>query len=160
MRAVRTVILILLACVLTGCGGEPNFPRDVDGSLERATGGVLRVGAAPNPPHLELSEDGSVSGSEAELIRAYAASIDAMIAWIPGAESHLMRALEDGEVDVVVGGLTSDSPWSTHAALTRAYGTTVASDGTELKLVLATRLGENALLTSVERFLLSTGHRA
>ena len=160
MRVLGALVLVIVASLLAGCGGGTAFPRDVEGTLERATGGVLRVGASPHEGHVEVADDGGVSGPEADLVQAYATSIGATIEWTTGAESELMRKLDHGELDVVVGGLTSDSPWSSHAALTRPYGTTVGPDGKELKLVLATRLGENALLTSLEKFLVASGHTA
>lgn len=52
--------------------------------------------------------------------------------------------IKEGQLDVVVGGLTKKSPWSTHMALTRPY----AED-----LVMGVRMGENELQVALERYL-------
>lgn len=153
---VVSMICAALLTLLAGCS-EPDYPRDPEDTLARATGGVLRVGAAAHPPHVEVSDDGAVSGPEADVMLGYAEAIDAEIEWVEGAESELMELLKLGEIDAMIGGLTSDSPWTTHAALTRPYAKATGPDGKEVKLVLATRLGENALLSSLERHLIDEG---
>lgn len=156
MKALWRLVGGLLVLLLVACS-EPDFPRDPEGTLLRATDGVLRVGASTHAPYVEVSDSGQVGGSEAEIMRGYAESIDAEIEWVEGAEGELMERLKLGEVDVVIGGLPSDTPWVTHAALTRPYRTATGPEGDEIKLVMATRLGENALLSSLERHLISEG---
>lgn len=142
---------------LWGCS-EPRFPRDAEGSLERVmTQGVLRVGASENVPWTDVADDGSVSGAEATILSDYAESLGATVVWTPGAESQLILALDEGRLDVVMGGLRSDSPWASHAAFTRPHAHSVGPDGEVEELVFALRLGENALLTNVERFLITEG---
>ena len=57
-----------------------------------------------------------------------------------------------GRLDLVVAGLHADSVWSDTAGLTRAYARTTAPDGAEVRHVLATPAGENALMGSLERW--------
>ena len=152
-------ISVVLLVLLSGCA-EPAFPRDPDGTLERATNGPLLVGVSSHPPHAEISDDGVVGGAEAEIVEAYAETIGATVEWREGAESELMELMKLGQLDLIIGGLSSDSPWSTHAALTRPYTTTIGADGKAVKLIIAVRLGENALLTNLERFLAAEGLRA
>jgi polar amino acid transport system substrate-binding protein len=92
-------------------------------------------------------------GTEAELVRAFAAEHNARIEWVSGGESNLVRQLERGELDLVVGGLTKDSPWSKHAAFTRPYLETRNAQGDKEQHVMAARMGENAFLVELERFL-------
>ena len=141
------VVALVATLFLPGCS-EPEFPRDPEGTLVRAMGGELRVGVSPNQPYTDR---------ETEIISAWAESIDAEIVWSEGAESVLMEELKLGELDVVVGGLTAESPWTTHAALTRPYAETTGPDGKKEKLVMAVRMGENALQSSLERFLIEEG---
>lgn len=115
---------------------------------------VLRVGVSENLPWTEVSDDGSVFGPEADILTAYAETLGASVDWTPGAESQLILLLEQGDLDVVIGGLRSDSPWAAKAALTRPHAKTVGPDVKEEKLVFACRLGENAMLSNVERFLI------
>lgn len=145
----------LLAALIAGCGGP--FPRDTDGSLDRITGGVLRVGVSENPPWTQVYDDGRVAGREVDLLAGFAARHDADVEWTPGAESELVGAMVRGDLDVIVGGLTSDSPWESEVALTRPYADEVTPDGDTEQMVMATPLGENALLVALETYLAGTG---
>ncbi|WP_264885922.1 transporter substrate-binding domain-containing protein [Dietzia sp. NCCP-2495] len=154
-RTEAVAVLLSLALCATACGGP--FPRDTDGSLDRITGGTLRVGVSENVPWTESLDDGSVAGREVDLVTGFAATIDAEPDWTPGAESELIMAMKRGDLDVVIGGLTADSPWSKEVALTRPYATEVTPDGETEKMVMATPLGENALLVALETHLAHTG---
>lgn len=154
--AVGVVVLLALVTVLaSGCGSP--FPKDTDGSLDRITGGALRVGVSENPPWTEVSDDGGVTGREVDLVAGFAQQQDADLEWTPGAESELIMAMARGDLDVVVGGLTSDSPWEKEVALTRSYAQEVTPDGDTEQMVMATPLGENALLVALETYLAQTG---
>ena len=48
LGGVVVVIFSVVTALAAGCGAP--LPRDTDGSLERITGGVLRVGVSDNPP--------------------------------------------------------------------------------------------------------------
>ena len=100
--------LIVMLLVTTGCLGS--MPRDSQGTLDRATGGVLRVGVSEHPPFTVVGENGDVSGEEVDLIQQYAAGIDARIEWTAGPESVLSEAMKNGDLDVVIGGFTADAP--------------------------------------------------
>lgn len=141
------------ALLLTGCGLQ--IPADPDGTLESVrTSGELTVGVSPHPPFVTLPDgtDGPPQGSEVDLVTGFARSLSAEPVWVVGGEEHLMRQLEEGEVDVVVGGLTAKSPWGANVALTRPYLTT-EEDGEKTDHVMAVVPGENALLSALERHL-------
>lgn len=142
---------VAAALLVSGCSGP--FPADSQGSLARATGGTIYVGATANPPWTEISPDGAVTGGEADLVTDYAESIDAEITWVPGSESVLADRMKDGELDIMIGGLTSKAPWTDKVALTRPYTTVRGEDGTTEKMVMGVRPGENALMVSLETFL-------
>lgn len=65
----------------------------------------------------------------------------------------MIEALHLGELDVAVGGLTEKSPWSKQAALTRPYVVVTSPTGSPESHVMAARMGENALLVALERYL-------
>lgn len=130
-----------------------DFPADAQGTLERAAGGELRVGVSVNPPFTDVSADGSVAGSEVDLIEVYADRIDADIVWTPAGENTLAAAMGAGELDVIIGGLASDVPWTSDVALTRPYTTATGPDGSTVKIVMGVTPGENALLVDLEHFL-------
>src|SRR5690606_33083241 len=68
--------MLPLCAVFAACG----LPRDPEGTLERARGGVLRVGGVDAPPHL-VREGAAASGPEAELVYAFARSLGAEVEW-------------------------------------------------------------------------------
>lgn len=136
--------LLALVLAVHACS---EIPKDPEGTLEEARGGVLRVGVAEAPPW--LTRDGpEARGPEAELIRSFAASIEARVEWSWGGPEEQLEKLEKGELAIVAAGLTGDTPWKTRVAVTRPH--TVA--GGE-RHVLATAPGENGLLAALERHL-------
>jgi polar amino acid transport system substrate-binding protein len=144
MRALALVGAVLLA----GC----QVPADPDGTLDRVSGGTMRVGITESPPWTEL-RDGGRTGIEVDLAEDFARSLDARVEWTEGSEADLVEALERGELDLVIGGLTMRSPWSKHAAFTRPYAE-ATEQGRKERHVMAAPLGENAWLVRLERFLL------
>jgi membrane-bound lytic murein transglycosylase MltF len=90
-------------------------------------------------------------------VEGFARQIGAQIEWTVSGEEAVMTALQNGDLDLVAGGLTSQSPWTTHGAVTRDYAETTGPDGKSVKLVMAVPLGENQMLTELERYL-DTAH--
>ena len=113
------LVAVLAALLLTGCG----IPRDPESTLDRVRGGTLRVGITESEPWTRL-EAGQPGGVEVELVRRFATELVARVEWVDGSEADLIAALEVRELDLVVGGLTADTPWQTKAAITRSYATT------------------------------------
>ncbi|GIG36988.1 transporter substrate-binding domain-containing protein [Cellulomonas pakistanensis] len=156
-RPLLTGLLVPVAlAALAGCSG--GFPADPDGTLERVTGDVLRVGITDNPPWTEAAGGAPPGGLEAELATEFAGTLDAEVDWTVGSEEVLIRDLEAGELDLVVGGFTGRSPWSKQAALTTPYTTVPDEQGKPEPHVMAAPLGENAFLVRLETFLLQN-HR-
>jgi polar amino acid transport system substrate-binding protein len=147
-RALQTALAALwLLLVLAACG--VSIPADPDETLERVRASSLRVGVSPQPPWTEVDSAGRPTGQEVALVADFAAELGAEVRWVVGGEEHLMTSLEHGDLDLVVGGLTKDTPWSDKAALTRPYATGVDATGEPVELVMATRMGENAFLRSL-----------
>jgi polar amino acid transport system substrate-binding protein len=214
------MLLLLAAIAVAGC----QYPRDPDGTLNRVEGGVMRVGVTEADLWVVLEDDRPVGGAEVELARRFARELGARIEWVQGSEEELVEAAKEGQVDLILAGLTSKSRWKKDVAFTRPYvdtrsvvgipagesfpddfaGVTVAAElgtaeegllaqktearvvpvrdlasragrpaavpdyllddlrltesGTELdsaKHVMAVKLGENAFLVRLERFLLN-----
>lgn len=147
MRLLCSVCLLLM--FLTSCG-IPTDPRD---TLENVrSSGELAVGVSASPPWTLVDGD-SVSGSEVELVEGFAEHLGVRTRWVIGGEQHLVDQLEKGELQIVIGGITADTPWSRKAAPTRAYAESTAPDGKKLKHVMLVRLGENRFLGELERYL-------
>lgn len=141
-----------LASGMVGCG--ISMPADPDGTLERVTGGTLRVGVTANGKWVSLGPGPEPRGIEPSLVRSFAATIGASPEWVTGSEQELTKALKEGELDLVVGGFAADTPWVTHAGTTRPYTESKDAFGKTVKHVLLVPLGENAFLLALDRFLL------
>lgn len=152
-RVLAGIAAVVAATAASACGP---IPKDTDGSLDRISGGTLRVGISENPPWTRVADDGGVTGREVDLVSGFANEYDAQVEWTPGAESELIMTMKRGDLDVVIGGLTSSSPWTEQAALTRPHAEEVTPDGDTEKMVMATPLGENALLVALESHLANT----
>jgi ABC-type amino acid transport substrate-binding protein len=152
-RITRGLVLLAMMVGLAGCSGH--FPADPDGTLDRVSGGTLRVGVSHQPPWTDTSEsENDPGGIEAQLINDYANSINADVEWHHSGEEQLITMLSERDLDVVVGGLSDQSPWSSDVALTTSYAESLGVDGSTVKHAMAVQMGENAFMTSLEEFLL------
>src|SRR5215217_6003062 len=112
MRLKRSLAGLLPAALLmlTGCGST--FPADPQGTLDKAKGGTLRVGATMNGDWVRISAGASggvsgsdVQGTEVDLVRDFATQLGADIEWVAGTEQVLAEELKHGGLDLVIGGL-------------------------------------------------------
>src|SRR5688572_8261508 len=95
------------------------FPRDVEGTLDRVRdGGTLRVGVSENEPYVVLDRP-RPSGVEVRLLEDFARGLGARVRYVRANEETLVEQLREGELDVVVGGITKRSPWKKEVAPTR-----------------------------------------
>jgi polar amino acid transport system substrate-binding protein len=108
-----------LGTVASGAGCE--IPQDPDGTLDRVTGGSVRVGVTEADPWVLLDEGEPSGGVEVELVRRVARDLDAEIEWVDGSEEELVNAAKEGSLDLVIGGLTNKSRWKKDVAFTRPY---------------------------------------
>jgi polar amino acid transport system substrate-binding protein len=121
----HAVVLLLAAIAAAGC----QYPRDPDGTLNRVEGGVMRVGVTEADPWVVLEGDRPVGGAEVELARRFARDVGARIEWVQGSEEELVDGAKEGQVDLIVGGLTHKSRWKKDVAFTRPYVETRAVVG-------------------------------
>lgn len=150
--AAVTAAMLLSLAVLTGCGAS--IPADPDGALDRIDGGVLRVGASPSDGLVVLDDPSGadpVSGPLPDLIAGFAAGRDARARWTVGSEEDLVAALESGALDVAIGGMTDDTPWSDRVSVTRGYTGIPGAAGRPVVVLLP--LGENGLQSALEAYL-------
>lgn len=133
-------------CFLSSCG---LLPVDATGTHSTAAHGTLRVGVTPHSPFTDVDDEGRVTGSEVDLIRGFAEQMDARVEFEVGSERQLVDLMREDNIDVAIGGFTSDSPWSSDMALTRPYDK--RADGQDV--VMAVRPGENRMLVELESYL-------
>ena len=141
----RLLTGVALAFALTAC----DLPRDPEGTLERIEGSALRVGITDSPPWTIVT-DGDPAGVEAELLKHLARDLDAEIEWVEGSQSEILEEIEEGHLDVAVGGFTADDPWAKKVTFIQPYFT-LGEDAH----VMAVPHGENAWIVRLERFLRS-----
>lgn len=126
---------------LAGCDEIPADPMETTGTVERE--GVVEVGFIAGNGDLALFEMRNLAGAVAE---AHHATVEAH----EGSQDKLMRDLEDGKLDLVVGFLPKRSPWPRRVALTSPFPKRDVDKDTPV-LRGAVHLGENRWLLSVER---------
>ncbi len=144
-RGPRVVWPALLAAIsLSTCG----LPKDPESTGEHVRDGVLRVGLVDEPPWAAQGPDGAPRGVEVELVRALAQDLHAELRWNYGGETRLMAELQRFELDLVIGGIVEDSPYSEEVGFTRPY---YRGDGRDH--VLAAPPGENNWVMTLEQFL-------
>lgn len=150
----RVLLLVAAAVLLTGCGSvvPDDFPADPDGTLDRVrSDGVLQVGASPRPGWVDVAGE-SPAGREPRLVTGFADHLAVDVEWTVAGEEELVRLLEDGEIDLAVGGFTDTNAWVDEVGLTRPY-TEVDAAGTTEAHVMMVPMGENALMSELERWL-------
>lgn len=145
-RLVVAATMTAAIAMTSGCG----IPRDPEGTLDRITGGVLRVGVSP-APGLVQATGGEPGGPLADLVVAFADVRDAEVDWRVDSEEDLVDDLEAGELDLAIGGMTAATPWAERVSVTRGYPGIAGSGGADVAILLP--LGENALQSAIERFL-------
>ena len=112
-------VVIAGGVALSAC----QFPRDPDGTLDRASGGTIRVGVGQRMPWAGWDGDRPV-GAEVDLVTAMARRLHARLEWARGSDEELLQALEKRALDVVAAGLEAKSPWGSTVSFTRSFLTT------------------------------------
>jgi ABC-type amino acid transport substrate-binding protein len=147
---------VLVAVLLGGCDSigalAGSIPRDPEGTLRRIEDTqTLSVGVISEPPWTRCSTGEPAEGLEARIVSRFAESLDATPDWQCMSEAQAFAALEQQGLDLVIGGITADSPRSKKAGFTRPY----YQSGKEAKRhhVMAAQRGENSFIVTLERFL-------
>jgi len=138
------------ASLLTGC--VQSIPVDPDGTLDEVRGGTLHVGLTPNAGFVEKNGD-NFQGRDIDIVQGFADQLGAKVQWKMAGEEQLVEDLELGKLDLVAGGISSDTPWSDQVGITRPYATFQDPEGQQAKAVLLVPPGENAFLYELESYL-------
>ena len=133
-------LLPLLAAMIGGCD---SIPRDPDGTLERVRGdGRFRVGlVAP------------LGAGDAALARSFLGGVAAAASARPelerGAAEPLLKRLEGGELDLVIGALDAKSPWKTMVSFLPPLAERETAHG-PIHLLAVAPNGENAWISLLD----------
>ena len=148
-RGIRSSLATLALAGVVGLAACAPIPRDPDGTLDRVAGGELRVGASPSAGLVDI-DGGTVSGPLAEVVEEFAEENDARAVWTVGSEEDLVRGIEDGSLDMAIGGMTAQTLWTPRVGVTRGYPE-LGSDSAPV--VMFVPLGENGFLSALEAHL-------
>ena len=138
----RRIAIFIFFAASSGCGGD--FPRDAEGTLDRVrTQRAFAVGVvapAGTSPMTEVDE----------LIRRVAQASGASPRLLRGEAEPLLKQLEDGHVDLVIGRFDKKSPWARRVTLGPPLR--IEKQGkTIFHLAPVMRNGENGWIALVER---------
>ncbi|MFL6527885.1 MAG: transporter substrate-binding domain-containing protein [Chthoniobacterales bacterium] len=139
----RLLVGMIVTMIAVQSPARAAIPADPERTLEHVQGGRLRVGIVENPPWVVRS-DGAPAGIEGELVQQLAKELGATPEWHWGGEQAHMEALQRFELDLVIGGITKQTPWKKTVGMTDTYFD---------KHVIATAPGENAWIKRLDEFL-------
>jgi hypothetical protein len=145
------IFTIVAVAALAGC----DLPRDPEGTLNRVRGGTMRVGMVVDTPWVTDSGEGA-GGIERTIVDDLARALGAKVEWRRGPAEKLLETLHERDLDLVIGGFTTKSPWKQQVALTKPYytdTTVVRGERKEEPHAVAVAPGENAWQVAVERVL-------
>ena len=111
MKFIKTTIVLILALfIISGCAQLQQSTSSTSSSpvLDRIQKrGELIVGTMGNMPPLNMtSKDGEIFGLEPDLARLLANAMDVKVKFVTKPFSELLPALQTGEVDMVLSGMT------------------------------------------------------
>jgi polar amino acid transport system substrate-binding protein len=111
MKFVKVILVSVLALVfITGCAQTQQGSSSTSASpvLDRIQKrGELVVGTMGNMPPLNMtSKDGEIFGLEPDLARLMAKAMDVKVKFVTKPFNELLPALQNGEVDMVLSGMT------------------------------------------------------
>lgn len=113
------LICLVVFGLVTACGP---FPRDPEGSLKTLQQrGTLRVGVLYAPPWVSGPASAAPQGVEGQLVDAFAKRLGVSLVTQRGSAQDLFDSLRHHQLDLVIGGLTEDSPWRQEVGFTAPY---------------------------------------
>ncbi len=134
------VPLVVLLPLLAGCN---TLPRDAAGTTQRIEQThMMRVTILAGTPNAQPA---------LAILAAYARTHHARIMLVPIHGEHAHKALEDGEIDALVGHFAKASPWQTDLALSKPVARGEPDDKEHPVLRIVRRNGENALILAIDR---------
>ena len=121
-----------------------DIPKDPNDSYKDAKTHGLKIGVV-NVEDTEIQRH-LLLQKEIELLRGFAEKHQLSTKETKGTESELLGLLEDGQLQMVVGGFDEKTVWKEKAALSKPYDSTH---------VVALPKGENALIFAFESYILN-----
>ncbi|APZ97861.1 hypothetical protein BWQ93_04675 [Sphingopyxis sp. QXT-31] len=132
--------LAFTALLLTGCDGMPRDAAGTTEGIERTH--TMRVTVLPGTPDVRPA---------LALLDSYARKHDARVTLVAIHGEHAHKALEDGEIDALIGHFAKASPWQADISLSKPVARGEPDDKHRPVLRIARRNGENALILATDR---------
>jgi len=122
-RPADQLMVVLLALIVTACQSLSPAPRQASARLPQILSrGALRVGLTGDQPPLNMkSRTGQLEGMEVDLSTALAASMGVRLELVEKPFPDLLPALQKGDVDVVISGVTITPERNTQVAFAGPY---------------------------------------
>ena len=108
---------LLIGCLIavwTGCAGG-------DGPFGGSSRSALRVGVSPNYPPVVFERDGEITGIEADLAKLVGDTLGRRVIFERYPFTELIDALERGEIDVVMSGMSITPERAERVRFTEPY---------------------------------------
>lgn len=112
-----TALILLAVLALAACATTPGSSTGPSGT----SGAPLRVGISTNYPPLAFKEGGVIQGVEVDLSERVAERTGRSVRLVEKPFDQLIPALLDGEVDVIMAGMTVTEERSRVVAFTQTY---------------------------------------
>ncbi|GGD37177.1 transporter substrate-binding domain-containing protein [Aureimonas glaciei] len=140
-------VLLYAAVFLGGCG----FPEDPAATTERVRSGTLVIGVLEGSSFASFRGE-TPAGADIDIAMGLASRFSAEPQWVRGSVDQLLYALDNGEVDLLVGGLATSTVLSSRTALSHPVGRMPLGPAHEGR-VFALRMGEIGWQLEVNRFI-------
>ena len=149
MKFAKVILVLLLALVFfTGCTQMQQTTSSTSTSpvLDRIQKrGELVVGTMGNMPPLNMTaKDGEVFGFEPDLARKLAAAMNVKVKFVTKPFNELLPALQNGEVDMVISGMTITPERNLKVAFVGPYFISGKAFLTKIKTVAYAKEAEDA----------------
>lgn len=138
------------ACLAVALVAACDLPRDPAGTLDRVTGGTLRVGMVA-AESTAMAGHAAMARADRDLIEGLAREVRASPVWTHASAEALFLALERREIDLVAGGVYGDTPWAGRIGLSNPVGPHAGEPDAERRLAVPP--GENRWLLTINRFI-------
>ena len=145
MDYLRFIVAMVFCLWLGGCDIYPKDPHKTLQNIRETS--TINIGVIEAPP---WASHITMEGPEIDIARAFANHLNVAPHWVPISIHQAVEKLDLGELDIVIGGLTTTTPYE-GIGLTRPYKETDNDDSDQH--VLGLRRGENHLLIELETFI-------
>lgn len=136
---IPVVVTTVVSLLVVACGIPHDMENTTDATLQR---GSIRAAFIAD------GDSEAPHGVGPEFVEGFADELGVSTDWQVLSEPAAMEALQDGDLDIVAGGITRTNAWSRHVALSAP----VRGEGAEAEMI-AVRKGENRWLLRLDRYI-------